>query len=125
MSISPMVRFAAVLVVAVLAAACSPAPTAPKLTPPPAPRVVAPPCSAPAQLLGSYSIPGYIVAFHDTIDATAETARLASKYQFTPRHVYTIALRGFSAPLADTVVAALRCERSVHSIEYDQLAHLD
>jgi peptidase inhibitor I9 len=125
MPISPTVRFAAAVCVAVLAAGCSPAaPTAPKLTPL-APRVVAPPCSAPAQLLGSYSIPGYIVAFHDTIDATAETARLASRYQFTPRHVYTIALRGFSAPLADTVVAALRCERSVHSIEYDQLAHLD
>jgi hypothetical protein len=89
-----------------------------------APRVIAPQCGTPALLLGTYSIPGYIVVFQDTTNAEAETARLAQKYPFTPTFVYSAALRGLSAPLANSVVAALRCEPTVHSIEYDQMGHV-
>ena len=124
MPILPLVRCLTMFGLAISGAACSgDAPMTPK--PPPAPRAVAPQCSLPAQLLGTFSIPGYIVVFQDTVDAAAETARLAETYQFTPTHVYSTALRGFSASLADTVVAALRCERSVRYIEYDQVFHLD
>jgi hypothetical protein len=39
--------------------------------------------------------------------------------------VYTAALQGFSAELTREVVAAVRCEPTVHYIEYDGLVHAD
>ncbi len=84
-------------------------------------RAVAPRCSAPAPLFGTYSLPGYIVQFRDTIDAAAETARLAQLYGFTPLYVYQSAPRGFAADLSDSTVAAIRCEASVQLVEYNQL----
>lgn len=78
------------------------------------------PCSAPAPVLGTYSpaAPGYIVQFHDGIDPSAETARLAQRYGFMPTHVFRV-IPGFSALLSEAHVRALRCEASVELIEHD------
>jgi hypothetical protein len=53
------------------------------------------------------------------VDPTAETQRLATKYDFVPTHVYTAALAGFSADVPADVTRDLRCEASVQYIEYD------
>jgi hypothetical protein len=62
------------------------------------------------------------VVFHDQVDPTAETQRLATRYGFTPRYVYTAALKGFAADLQPPVVAALQCEPSVASMEHNAAA---
>lgn len=84
-------------------------------------QLVAPLCVDPAPLLGSADprAPGYIVVFHDSLDARVETARLAARYDFVPSHVYEFALRGFSAQLSTPVVAEVRCEASVSYVEHD------
>jgi hypothetical protein len=81
-----------------------------------------PPCAQPAQLLGAPdpAAPAYIVVFHGSVDATAETARLATTYSFQPRGVYTAALEAFSAELTREVVAELRCISTVDYIVHDQ-----
>jgi hypothetical protein len=82
---------------------------------------ISPPCPDPAPLLGEPTeAPGYIVVYRDGTDASAVTAELAAKYEFTPRHVYEHALQGFTAELSGTVVAALRCEAVVKHVEYDR-----
>ena len=82
-------------------------------------------CAQPAPLLGRYepAAPGFIVEYRDGVDAVAETGRLASKYDFTPTHVYTAALHGFAATLTSDVVAGLRCEESVAYVEHDGVVH--
>ena len=92
--------------------------------PPPTVEIVPPLCERPAPLLGRFDArsPGYIVDLGDGVDAALETARLAAKYGFEPRHVYTYVLGGFSAELTPTVVAAIRCEATVNSVEFNQLA---
>jgi hypothetical protein len=87
----------------------------------PSEQLVPPPCSDPAPLLGKFDprAPGYIVAYHDSVDAQLETARLATAYGFVPTHVYQFAIRGFSADLAPEVVANMRCEATVRLLEYD------
>jgi hypothetical protein len=82
-------------------------------------------CAQPAPLLGRYdpAAPGFIVQYRDGIDAVSETSRLASRYDFTPTYVYTAALHGFAAPLTPDVVASLRCESSVASVEHDGVVH--
>jgi hypothetical protein len=86
-------------------------------------NLLAPRCISPAPLLGQLdpTAPGYIVVFHDQVDAAAETRRLAANYGFTPAYIYTAALNGFSANLRSPVVAALRCEPSVAFVEYDAM----
>ena len=81
-----------------------------------------PACLAPAPLTGTSAAENsrYIVTFRAGIDATAETASLSVKYGFTPIHVYVTVLSGFNAELTTSVVAALRCERSIRTISYDQ-----
>jgi hypothetical protein len=88
--------------------------------------LLAPQCVSPAPLLGQFNpaAPGYIVLFHDQVNAVAETQRLAATYAFTPKYVYESALKGFAAELAPSVVAALRCEPSVASMEYNQVVTL-
>lgn len=85
-------------------------------------RLVSPLCENPAALLGQFdpNAPGYIVVFHDDVDAREETDRLAARYAFEPRAVWEFALRGFWADLSPEVVAALRCEASVKYMEYNQ-----
>ena len=80
-----------------------------------------PACLAPAPLTGSPASANgrYIVAFRDGVDAAAETARLGAKYGFAPLHVYETVLSGFNAQLTPEVAAALRCERSVRLMSYD------
>ena len=78
-------------------------------------------CLEPAPLLGQANpmAPGYIVVFHPGVDPAAETSRLAARYGFTPTHLYTAALLGFSASLTPTSVGGLRCEPSVSYMEHD------
>jgi len=78
-------------------------------------------CLQPAPLLGQANpmAPGYIVVFHPGVDPAAETSRLAARYGFTPTHLYTAALLGFSASLTPTSVGGLRCEPSVSYMEHD------
>jgi hypothetical protein len=87
---------------------------------------LAPRCVSPAPLLGKFdpAAPGYIVLFRDQVDPVAETQRLATRYSFTPRYVYTAALKGFAADLQPPVAAALQCEPSVASLEYDAAGHV-
>jgi peptidase inhibitor I9 len=78
-------------------------------------------CLQPAPLLGQANpmAPGYIVVYHSGVDPVAQTSRLAARYGFTPTHVYTAALLGFSASLTPASVAGLRCEPSVSYMEHD------
>lgn len=84
-------------------------------------RLVSGMCAQPAPLLGTAdpAAPGFIVRYHDSVNAVSETDRLANKYGLTPSHVYTSALQGFSAVLAPETVASLRCEGSILIIEHD------
>ena len=92
------------------------------VAPPPTVVIVPPPCLVPAPLLGQFDplVPGYIVDLKDGVDAAAETARLGTKYGFVPTYVYTAVLGGFAADLTPTVVAGLRCERTVNRVAFDQ-----
>jgi hypothetical protein len=88
------------------------------------PRV---PCEHPAPLVGKAdpAAPGYIVTFHDDVDAQRETDRLAALHGFTPRHVYRHAVRGFSAELPPEVVERLRCEPAVKAVRHDSSVEAD
>ncbi len=85
-----------------------------------------PSCVLPAPLLGQAdsAVPGYIVVFRAGVDPVAETARLGARYGFTPTHVYTAALLGFSADLTSTSVAGVRCEPSVSYVEHDAVVRV-
>ncbi len=85
------------------------------------------PCDDPAPLLGAPDpeAPGYIVTFHDGVDAQQETERLAALYGFRPRHVYRFTLRGFSAELSPESLESLRCEPAVKSVRYDSSVSID
>lgn len=87
---------------------------------PTASRAQRPACPRPAPLAGRPhpAAPGYIVVYHDSVDALAETARLAGRYGVSPRHLYRTAVRGFSAELEPEVLQALRCEPSVNWVEH-------
>jgi Peptidase inhibitor I9 len=89
--------------------------------------IVPPACVDPAPLRGQLDsrAPGYIVMFKDNVAARPETNRLAAAYGFTPRHIYEFALQGFSAELTPEVVAAVRCEASVQSVEHDGFVSID
>ena len=104
--------------------ACDRPPVGP---PPPTVEIVPPPCDSPAPLLGQFDprASGYIVDLRDGVDAAQETDRLAARYGFAPRHVYTYVLGGFSADLTPAVVAAVRCEASVNNVEFNQLFTVD
>jgi hypothetical protein len=86
-----------------------------------APQLVRPACTDPAPLSGEFDprAPGYIVLYRDGVDAQQETAILAARFQFVPRHVYTHALQGFSAEFSPEVVAAVRCEPTVRAVSHD------
>jgi hypothetical protein len=78
-------------------------------------------CASPAPLTGrpDARAPGYIVLFHDSVDANVETTRLAAHYGFSPRNVYNTVVRGFAAEMTPATLAAVRCERSVQSIGHN------
>lgn len=84
-------------------------------------RAQRPACPALAPLAGRPhpAAPGYIVVYHDSVDALAETARLAGRYDVSPRHLYRTAPPGFSAELEPEVLQALRCEPSVKWVEHN------
>lgn len=88
---------------------------------PTASRAQRPACPAPAPLAGRPhpAAPGYIVTYHDSVDALVETARLAGRYGVSPRHLFrTGASPGFSAELEPEVLRALRCEATVKWVEH-------
>jgi hypothetical protein len=63
------------------------------------PPVLAPACDRLAPLNGKWDsrAPGYIVQFVDDVaDAEWFTYELARKYAFTPHHVWSVAIKGFS-----------------------------
>lgn len=80
--------------------------------------IVSPQCAAPAPLrLAPIPAEGWIVLYENGVDAAATTAALTTKYGFTPTTVYENALRGFVAELTHAVIASLRCETVVTSVE--------
>ena len=87
----------------------------------PEPQIVTPPCSEPASLLGHFDpqAAGYIVIYRAGTDAQLETERLAAKYGFVARFVYTHATQGFSALLEPTALALVRCEPTVSYAEFN------
>ena len=94
---------------------------------PPTVEIVQPPCESPAALLGEFdpAAPGYIVVYREGVDAAGETDRLAMKYGFQPRFVYTHVLGGFSAELTPQTVAAVRCEATVDYVQFAHRMRLD
>jgi hypothetical protein len=92
------------------------------ITSPDAPfALLQPSCLSPAPVSGEFDprAPGFIVVFDSGVDASVETPRLAGLYEFTPRHVFTHALQGFSAELTPATLAAIRCETSVNYASFD------
>ncbi|HEX4933435.1 MAG TPA: protease inhibitor I9 family protein, partial [Gemmatimonadaceae bacterium] len=80
--------------------------------------IVNPQCAAPAPLrLAPIPAEGWIVMYANNVDAAATTAALATKYGFTPKTVYENAFKGFVAELTHAVIAELRCEPVVTSVE--------
>ena len=96
-------------------------PTAPAV--PPASVAPLALCAAPAPLHGTFTpaAPRIIVQLKPGIPVEPEVARLAHALGFTPSHVYTHALEGFSATVPDSTVAALRCEGSVLSVGWETI----
>ena len=85
---------------------------------PPTVEIVQPPCEHPAPLLGNPAVSAYIVMYRDGVDATLETERLATKYGFQPRYVFTHGTGGFSAALTSQVLAEIRCEATIDFTEF-------
>ena len=65
--------------------------------------------------------PAFIVRYKSGVDPVATTARLATKYGFSPIHVYT-ALPGFAAQLNKAAVSGVRCEPVVAAVVHDGVA---
>ena len=85
------------------------------------------PCADSAPLYGApdYRAPGYLVQFHDSVDAAAEAARLGNLYHFTPGSMWDVGIKGFYAAILPTTAAQVRCDPVVEYMEYDQIAVLD
>ncbi len=87
-------------------------------------NVVTPACAQPAPLLGqpdSRVADSYIVVYRGDVDVQATTERLEQRYAFTATHVYTSAIKGFSASFPAEVLAGIRCEAVVAYTEHDQV----
>jgi hypothetical protein len=84
-------------------------------------------CATPAPLSGLFNscAPGYLVQFHDGVDAEAETQRLASFHGFEPYAVFTLAVLGFASQLSPALREAIRCEPSVKIVEYEAVVYGD
>lgn len=67
----------------------------------------------------------FIVRFsNDVADAAREAAGLAQRHGFRVGHVYSHALKGFSAGLQPAAVAALRNNPRIEAVESDILMHV-
>jgi hypothetical protein len=79
-------------------------------------------CENPAPVLGEYDpdAPGYMVLFHDGIDAEEETNRLATLYGFQPTYILENS-PVFAATFSTDVLEHLRCEPSIKSITHDSV----
>lgn len=98
----------AVLVTALLSTACANAP-----------RVEAPTCERPAPLLGQYDgrAPGYQVRLRTPSESAAR--ELVSRYELQPRDVSSSGEWISLARVSPTVIARLRCDRAVESVQFD------
>jgi hypothetical protein len=83
-------------------------------------------CDNPAPLRGQLDprAPEYLITFHDSVNAAAETDRLARVYEITPAFVYT-SIPAFAASLSDEVREELRCEPSVQYVDYGAIVGID
>lgn len=86
--------------------------------------IVNPACASPAPLLASEArkypdrvLDDYLVRLRDNYSGPAETARLASRYDFVPTETSTL-VPLFYARLHPRTVASLRCESSVQSVVF-------
>ena len=89
-------------------------------------NVIGPQCASPAPLINENNrahpdriIDEYIVLFRQGTNTSAESSRLASKYGFTVKEIFTI-IPAIAADLHPDVVAKLRCEPSVQTIEFSK-----
>jgi hypothetical protein len=88
-------------------------------------EIVAPSCANPAPIkLAVNPADGWIVLFHAGTNANVLAPALASKYGFTPIHIYNDALSGFAAVLPQATIAQLRCETAVKVIEQNARGNL-
>lgn len=62
---------------------------------------------------------GYIVVLHDAADAHALAAQHGRAHGFTPEHLYTHALRGYSARMSATAAARLAANPAVQFVQPD------
>ena len=78
-------------------------------------------CNDPAPLEGGpepAELSDYFVCFHERVDVPAEAARLAEKYGFVPKYVYTSIPCMAVRDLPGETVESLRCESTVARISY-------
>jgi hypothetical protein len=82
---------------------------------------LSPPCSTPAPLRSAAPqerLPGYLFWYRPGTESRLVTTELASRYEFTPLFVYTVA-PAFAAVVSDQALAAIRCDSRVESVEYN------
>lgn len=87
-------------------------------------KEIQPSCSEPARLNGKYdpAAPGYIVMLKNATDTKMEMARLAARFGFKVK-VPLEAISSFSAEMSPEVVAKLRCEPTIKSIDRNLSVH--
>lgn len=75
--------------------------------------------AASAASAGSVDIGSYIVVLHSGADAHALAAQQGRAHGFTPEHVYSHALRGYSARMSATAAARLAASPAVQFVQPD------
>lgn len=89
--------------------------------------VLTPACAEPAPLQlarPGYEAEGWIVLFHEGVNAAQAVAELSSRLPITPTRIYQDAFAGFVADLGPETIAALRCEPTVQYIQQNELVPL-
>jgi hypothetical protein len=80
---------------------------------------VEPNCGAPAPIfLADVPAEGWIIIFHDEVDAAVAAVHFGQKYGFTIRTLYEHAFKGFSSvDVSPAAIAGLRCESQVKVVQ--------
>lgn len=112
-------RILPVALALLLVAACGKSPTEPD-------PITSPLCANPAPLLNANNrafpdrvVDEYLVLLREGSNVNAESARLAARYGFTVQETFTIT-PSFVAMLDPGVVARLRCETLVQTVEFSR-----